>query len=146
MGLCKNVGKKIGMIYCPFPAVGNQEIQAQDDGGGPDTPGPPETAGSVSRLFRGPGLIFSCGAPSNSSRHLYGCKLGDPHLPPCGGSSDVSREVSTCGGATGVPGRGVPGKGGNVEGVACALFAIPRAGQRYHYGGGKPPPPTVTLI
>ena len=91
----------------------------------------------------GPGGRFASSAPSNSAQCWSGHTVGDPQPSPHGGASNVSRVISACGKAVGVPVRGVPEKGGDMDGVLRALCAPSRAGHRNDHGGGQP---SITMV
>ena len=121
-------------------------LQAPDDGGGTNIPCLSETVGPVTRIYSRPGGRFASSAPSNSARRWSSHTVGDPHPSPRGVSSEVSGVLFEFGGTAVVPVQGVPGQGGNVDGVMHALFALLCARHHNHRGGGKPTTPMVNPL
>ena len=146
MGLRENVGKTAVMLCNPSRTVSNQSEEA------------------YKRRMTGTGLTFQdyqkprvrcpdCAADlvvdslalHRHTQHIVGMSE-QRETPPHLRASYVSRVIYACDRAAGVLVQGVSGKGGDADGVARAICAPPRVEHRGHYGGWKPPPPTVTPL
>ena len=61
-------------------------------------------------------------------------------------TADVQDGIPDCGGTAELPCLGISGTIGNEDSIAGTLFPNAYLGYRGHFGGGKPPSPTVTPL
>ena len=112
-----------------------------DDEGGNHLPVPPAAAGSLPGLRIRTGSGVARGTLSNPERRWFWRPVGDP--PPHSITTDILGFFSKNVEAAGFPSRVVSGESSNEDGTRRALPAPAQAGHRDHFGGEKPPPPTV---
>ena len=121
-------------------------VWARDDRRGNLLPGATEGTGTVQGVRGGDGGGIFCGAQDDTA---WASGRGDTELKNLGHggrAEDILHGLTGQGRPAELPGGGMPRTSGDEDINVGTHSALECPGHRGHFGGGKPPPPTVPPI
>ena len=121
-------------------------VRATDDGRGKLLPGAVKGTGALQEVQVGDDGWIIRGVHDDTT---WVSGIGDmdlENLSHRGRTANVIHGLTGQGRPTELPGKGMPRTSGYEDGDAGTSYAPACPGHRGHFGGGKPPPPTVPPV
>ena len=108
--------------------------------------GAAEGTGAVQGVWGGDGVWIIGGTHEDTTWASNRGDMDMENLDHGGRTADVTHDLTDQGRPTEMPGGGIPRTSGDEDGNAGTFYAPECTGKYGHFGGEKPPPPTVPLV